>query len=174
MTVKVSIPGITAMRKAVEGNPRLNAAIANAWSTIYRAFARQRFDKLSKGGSVDGDSWKPLSPVTIKRRRKGRGSGSALVLRDTGAMFAAMQPGTTGGILQQQNQPLGVTIYLGGGKSYKSGPTLTEVATFHHHGRGRLPAREILAKPSRDIIERMAAVAHQIVSRGLNDAKGGA
>jgi phage virion morphogenesis protein len=34
----------------------------------------------------DGNAWEPLSDVTKERRRQGRGSGSAEILRDTGLL----------------------------------------------------------------------------------------
>ena len=34
--------------------------------------------------------WRPLSPVTIARRRRGRGGGCPQILRDTGRLFASV------------------------------------------------------------------------------------
>lgn len=169
ITVKIKMPGIAKLRRQLEGNERLNGAIADAWSTLYRSWARQRFDKLSKGGSVDGDSWKPLAPATIKRRRKGRGSGNAAILRDTGALFAAMQPSVSGGLLSSSTlRPVGVRVELAGPARHKSGPSLVEIATFHHEGGKRFPAREILVRPDQATIDKMVAVAGRIITRELN------
>jgi hypothetical protein len=158
--VKVSIPGLARLRKAVLNNPALSRAISGAWSTIYRSYVRQRFAKFSRGG---GD-WAPLSAATLAGRRKGKGSGNAAILRDTGAMFASLNPSLgSGGLLQSIPRPMGFTAVLGGSQTYKSGPTLTEVASYHHHGDGNLPERVILAQPDRATIANMGEHAHRIM-----------
>ena len=163
--VTVKVPGIDRMRKALVNNPRLSTSIAKAWSTLYRAFIRQRFHKFSRGG---GD-WAPLKASTLKRRRKGKGTGEAAILRDTGALFAALQP-TTGfeGLIQSTPRPLGFTAFLGGGKSYKTGATLVQIAEYHHFGEGRLPARAILVQPDITVIDRMGKVGVKILTDELN------
>lgn len=162
--VKVEIEGLKRLRKQVDRNPALGKEIANAWSIIYRAFTRQRFHRFSRGG---GD-WAPLAESTLKRRRKGSGEGNAAILRDTGAMFAALQPALgSAGLLQSEPRPLGFTAFLGGTQSYANGPTLVEVAEFQHKGGGRLPSREILVQPDVGIIKQMSAKAKQIVAKLL-------
>lgn len=167
MSIKVTIktPGLDRMRKAIKNNPRLSSSIVNAWSIIYRAYIRQRFLRLSRGGG----EWPPLKQSTIKARRKGKGDGSPAILRDTGALMASLQPSLgTGGLIQQTPRPLGFTAFLGGGGTYKSGPTLTQVATWQHEGAGRLPARPILVQPDATTIDRMGQVGLRIVTDELN------
>ena len=36
------------------------------------------------------NAWAPLSPMTIANRRKGKGTGSPMILRDTGALFRSI------------------------------------------------------------------------------------
>lgn len=40
--------------------------------------------------------WKPLSEMTIAMRRKGRGTGTAKILRDTGTLMNSISPGRFG------------------------------------------------------------------------------
>jgi hypothetical protein len=163
LEIQVNVGGLEKLRKAVLANPALGRAIAHAWELVYRSFTRLRFAKFSKGG---GD-WAPLKPSTLKRRRGG--GGNAAILRDTGAMFASLQPTTdSGSILQSTALPFGLRMDLEGAKSYANGPTLAEVATYHHKGGGRLPAREILVKPDQKTIESMASHAKRIVVKHAN------
>jgi len=164
--VRVKIDGLKRLRQQVVNNPALGKAIAGAWSTIYRAFTRQRFYKNSRGG---GD-WPPLSQRTIDARRKGKGSGSPAILRDTGTMFAAIQPNLdSNGLLQSRPRPLGFTAFLGGHRTYKDGATLVQVAEFHHKGSGHLPKRTILVIPGANTIKQMATKAKQIALKFMGD-----
>lgn len=56
---------------------------------------RQNF--LAQGRPVE---WKPLSPLTIALRRKGRtkGMGGPRILRDTGTLYNSIQPGRAGSL----------------------------------------------------------------------------
>lgn len=164
--VKVKIDGLARLRKAAFHNPALGREVAGAWSIIYRAFTRMRFFKLSRGG---GD-WPPLKASTLRQRRKGKGEGTAAILRDTGALFASLQPDLgTGGLIQSEPRPLGFTAFLGGGQTYQSGPTLAEVATWHHTGAGNLPVREILVQPAPPTIAQMGRKAKEIMVKFLKD-----
>ena len=40
----------------------------------------------TQGQKATGSGWKPLSPVTIEMRRKGKGTASAKILEDTGML----------------------------------------------------------------------------------------
>ena len=156
--VKVAIDGLQRIRKAILNNAPLAREISQAWEIVYRSFVRLRFHKQSRGGG----EWPALKPSTLRRRRK-QGAGAA-ILRDTGALFASIQPTlSSGGLLQSEPRPLGFTIFLGGGGTYNNGPTLTEVATYHHEGGGRLPKREILVAPDRETIRKMSQHAHRIL-----------
>ena len=50
------------------------------------------FDNFTQDGKLatNGAGWRPLSPVTIAKRRKGKGRGSVKILRDTGIMRAGV------------------------------------------------------------------------------------
>lgn len=168
MQASVNIEGLKRLRKAVDANPALGRDIAKAWEIIYRSFTRLRFLRLSRSGG--GGEWPALKPSTIARRRKGKGKGSAAILRDTGMMFASLQPSLGGnGLLQSEPLPVGFTAFLGGDQQYKNGPTLQQVAVWQHKGAGRLPARPILAVPESSTIAQMSAKAKQIAVKYLND-----
>lgn len=162
--IKIDVEGLKRLRKAIASNPAIGRAIADAWSTIYRGFTRSRFYKFSRGG---GD-WPGLKASTLRSRR-GSGVGAA-ILRDTNAMFASLQPELGGsGLMQSTPLPgLGFRAVLSSGTTYKSGTTLSDVASFHHHGAGRLPVRRILVAPDRRTIENMSEHGHRIVVKVLN------
>lgn len=165
IVVKLKLDGLDRLKKAALSNPALGAAIGNAWSIIYRSFTRMRFYKLSRGGS----EWPALKPSTLKRRRKG--GGGAAILRDTGALFAALQPSLgTGGLLQSTPlKPIGFKGELKSAASYKGGPSLADVASYHHHGEGRLPVREILAQPDEAALRQMKQHGKRIMVKHLGD-----
>ncbi len=76
--------------------------------------------------------WKPLSPVTIERRRKSKQKRHAYIvgpqiLRDTGRLFASVTGSTHDAVRQ-----VGPTVMVLG--------TRVEYATVHQLGRRRMPA----------------------------------
>lgn len=142
---------------------------------------RRRFAVLSRGGSFNGERWKPLKPSTIAGRRFGKGragqtiggarqkaiqrarkartqkqatqivrtlkrtaaaAGSVAILRDTGTLFAALDKGAPGNVLTRI--PGGVAIGFGGAASHPAGPTIGEIAGYHHRGAGKNPRRRVV------------------------------
>lgn len=162
--VEVKMPGIDRMLKIV-ADQKIGERVANAWVTIYRSFVRQRFARLSRGGG----EWAPLKPSTIKRRRGG--GGNAAILRDTGAMFAGLQPSLGGSSLLKSSplKPVGFVATLESARQYKSGAGLADVAGYHHHGEGNLPARPILVQPPASTVNQMATKGQEIIAKALND-----
>jgi len=59
------------------------------WSIFGFKDIQQHF----KDQSGSKGKWKPLSPITIERRRKGKGKGSAQILQDTGSLRNSLRPG---------------------------------------------------------------------------------
>lgn len=126
------------------------------WAARYRAFAKRRFVKASRG---DG-TWKDLSPVTKKRRRKARrghkGPRVFAILRDTGTLFAALEPrlenpGSLKKLLQK-----GVRVGYGGSAKHPSGGlTIARLAEIHNRGLGRVPQRKIIVTPDRKTMDTM-------------------
>lgn len=126
-------------------------AAMKQWAARYRGFLQERFVKFSRGG---GD-WKPLAESTLARRRKGRGSsrfaaGTVAILRDTGTLFASLDPvfRSAPGQLEKQDS-FGVDVGFGGPQLHPSGQgvTVADVASFHQTGGPRLPKREIVVDP---------------------------
>ena len=153
------------------------------WGVRYRSFAQERFDRFSKGG---GDWKPLSKSTLHARRRKGfkvyrrnkagkrvrrgvrRGAKSEVgqrpaILRDTGSLFNALEPQAIGkpGALQQRI-PYGIRVGFGGPakpramRGKKSKATIAEIASYHQKGSGRLPKREIIVDPPRQVTERMA------------------
>lgn len=169
--VTVEVPGLTKIRQAVLDSPQLAKDIVGVWKQIYRSFIRQRFVSFSRGG---GD-WPPLKPSTLAKRRKGKGSGTAAILRDTGLLFASLQPGVEGtGLLQATDRPLGFTAFMDSKQTYAKGGgvSLGDVANFHQTGAGRLPVRKIIDVPDRDTVAQMGEKAHKIITGQINRRAG--
>ena len=182
-TTKVNLKGLDQFLNELDHDLRAGgqltggSPISNAikqWAVRYRSFIQERFVLFSRGG---GD-WAPLKPATIKRRRKGRGSGLiAAILRDTNTMFAALNPEFTGkpGAIQEKI-PFGVRVGFGGpGRYSKRGKvgkaTIADIASFHQRGAGHLPKREIIVEPSQKVVDLMAEDMRRALKRLAEDAK---
>lgn len=65
------------------------------WRTPLGMIATQMYravmENFRRQGTED-EPWKPLSPVTIKMRRKGKGRGSPRILQDTGTLMGSIIP----------------------------------------------------------------------------------
>ena len=76
--------------------------------------------------------WRPLSPVTIARRRKGpNASISDKILQDTGKLKGSFNTGKPGNVFKLTNKE----VTVGSNVQY---------AATHEHGRGKVPQRKIL------------------------------
>jgi hypothetical protein len=150
--------------KLLEKVPR---SVYNQWAARYRSFAQERFVKFSRGKGT----WPPLAPSTIARRRKGRGrrrdaQGRAIgkrarvvaILRDTGTLFAALDVHFTRNPGQlQKDLPHGVQVGFGGpGKHPKAPMSVADLASIHHFGLGRVPARPIIVDPPNKVLNQMS------------------
>jgi hypothetical protein len=79
------------------------------------------------------------------------------ILRDTGMLFNALDPNVEGrpGALSR-DVPFGIEVGYGGPGRYPGGgPSISDIASFHNEGGGRLPKREIIVAPSEQVIEAM-------------------
>jgi len=151
-----------------------------AWGEFYRSWAKLRFSKQSRGGG----EWPPLSPATIRGRRKGKGKklkvkrrggkteemsvgqGTVRILYDTGTLIGALDPKLnveSGGV--QENIPFGITVGYGGSSKHEKFPnTIAGLAAIHQAGNEKLPARPIIVTPPDD------ANCIRKMSRALADA----
>ena len=157
--VTVNLTGLRILKRSVQAEVMSGQAgplndVVKKWAIRYRSFVQRRFDKYSRGG---GD-WPSLSPSTIAGRRRGTGQGGPSILRDTGTLFAALTPlwdSPPGGI--NQIIPGGVRVGFGGTGAHPTGlTTVAEIANFHQEGSGRLPKREIIVDPTRDVLDACA------------------
>ncbi len=180
-TVTIDLGPLRKYRSALESDFRLraNGPVRKAfkqWGARYRSFLRERFDKYSKGG---GD-WAPLSPKTIARRRKGRGSrrfavGSIAILRDKGIMFAALDPvfKNKPGQLQEDIQ-FGIRVGFGGAAPHGDDKiTVAQLAEIHHSGLGNVPARVIVVAPDTTTQQGMASDMERAHNQMVKDSGAG-
>jgi hypothetical protein len=136
-TVTVNLAGLNKFAGQV---PVRMKVILQKWTVRYRIFIQRRFDQYSKGG---GD-WPPL------KYRHGT------ILRDTNTLFTAMSP--------TLNPPPGsvnifgpdsVEIGFGGSAAHPGGPTVRQIAEWHHSGAGNLPIRQIIVVPPQYVLDGM-------------------
>lgn len=157
LNFKFDFSGIERLKQKLTNNPAAMAEIRTAFALLYRSFVRKRFDKASKH---DG-TWAELAPSTIRRRRRGRGTGSPSILRDHGTMFAATNPSQgNSGIVQSLDRPLGIEVMLGGSPI----STLAQYAQEGDAARNR-PPRTILVDPPQEERDKMNEVAAKILTR---------
>lgn len=156
ITVVVDMSRLRRVAAAVRDQDGPLRKVYKQWAARMRGFLQERFDTFSKGG---GD-WAPLAVSTIKGRRKGKKKSKKgpTILRDTGILFAALQPefvGTPGAV--EEDVPFGVMVGYGGPAPHGDGPvSIAEIAGFHQLGGPNLPRREIIVDPSPSVLTSMA------------------
>lgn len=153
MTVHVDLsPLIKFKERVLQKSGHVRVALKQ-WAAIYRGFIQERFDKYSKGGG----NWRALSPVTIAGRRKGSGvSAVATILRDTGTLFVALDPGKLNPGAIEKHTAFGVTVGYGGSGSHPKGKmTIAKLAAIHDQGLGRMPQRQIIVGPDAKTLKLM-------------------
>jgi len=111
--------------------------VMKKWAARYRSSVRRRFVKMSKGG------WPKL-----KHKRKRGARSSALILRDTGNLLAALAIKFTGkpGALEK-TIPFGIRVGYGGSGVHPTDGRITvaRLAQIHQSGLGKgNPKREII------------------------------
>lgn len=133
------------------------------WGAVYRSFASERFDTYSKGGG----NWKPLSPQTIARRRKGSGTGLvAAILVDTAILKNALAPNLIKPGRFDEKIKGGIRVGYGGPDKHKGSTfTIARLARMHHEGKGRLPKREIIVEPDHKTVVKMIDVMEVAIRR---------
>lgn len=132
------------------------------WGIRYLAWIRRLFYIKSRGGTVEGVTWKALSPVTIRNRRsrrvrgaKGQKSRYAILVDRLGTIPKAMVPFQSGNIFKYIEG--GVRVGFGGSASHPDGrATIANIARWHNIGAGRrLPKRQILHMPNTTLTGKM-------------------
>lgn len=166
ITIDVDLSALKEYEERVDAelNHQRSGPVAKAmkqWAVRYRSFAQERFDKASKGGG----GWPPLSPATLRRRRKGKKAGrnraggnvagrnkagrlvdsrgrfvravKASILRDMGILFAVLSPTFSGKPGQlEQNIPYGIRVGFGGPHKHASGGSATIADIASFHNNG--------------------------------------
>ena len=152
------------------------------WQALYVGYLRQRFVRLSRGGG--GGEWPGLKQSTINQRRHGHrggykrgtrararaaasGGGQVAILRDTGILFATLEPmlGAVPGKVAR-HIPYGIQAGIGGPARHPGGrATIADIAFFHQTGAGNLPERKIIVDPPRAVIARMERVLDAAIKR---------
>lgn len=166
------------------------------WGVRYLEFVRRRYLRLSRSGG--GADWRPLSPLTIAKRRRGRpgsssvrapgggrrfveGVGQAAILVDTASLFAALNIGAPGSLFQFTEHG---TVRVGFGpvphKDRDGGSSMTfaQLAVIHNFGAKSsingvpvvIPARPILVAPDRATLDGMLSDAQRAVRRVMEQA----
>lgn len=163
-SVQVKLGGkLEKYRKLVsEGTPTTLRRVFDSWNRIFGAFIRGRFVRASRG---DG-TWRRLAPSTIARRRKGRATGAAAILRDTNLLFLNLVPTLSGAMAVENDAPkFSATFKFGGDTVYPDGDgvTTSDVASFHQEGGPNLPQRKIIVPPDEITRQKMAEAAKRII-----------
>lgn len=141
-------------------NQRLRDRVMDAWEIIYRTFIRDRFERFSRGGG----NWRALKPDTVRRK------GSSLILRDTDRLFRDLTPiRDNSGALQIRRHGFRMTAFLGAGRSYPTGITTGDVASFHNEGDEHLPRRRVIVQPDPRTLTTMSNKGKEIVVKALNE-----
>lgn len=174
--VKLDLATLDRLRRAA-ADPLSSPSVSDALTQIggrMETFTKRRFDKNSRGG---GD-WKPLAASTIAGRRppnpRNRSRDSALsvgrtrsgklkptnrrvaILVDTRQMRKGLELGFPGNVRAKfaASGRFGVRYGIQGG-NHKGGMTIGRLASIHHNGNARLPARKIVVRPDAATVSRM-------------------
>jgi hypothetical protein len=186
--VKVKLGGQLDKLRRAASNPATIQKMFLQWSRIYGAFIRRRFNTYSRGG---GD-WPALALSTVLRRRKGKrvdkkrsslardtskagkgrlvqAGGTVTILRDTGLLFAQLDPQllNPGPVQSSGRHVFKATVEFGGTAKYPDGKaTVTDILSFHQRGGGRLPRRKILVDPDEKTLKQLATSGKRILLNG--------
>ncbi len=98
-------------------------------------------------------TWAPL-----KRKRKRGQLKHAAILRDTGTLFAALDVQFRRAPGQHQKEiPHGVQVGFGGPARHPRAPmSVSDLASIHHFGLGRVPERPIIVEPPQEVLDQMS------------------
>lgn len=158
--IALQLSGLTKATKTLSDARAMESEVLEPVVSEYRAFVLKRFDKFSRGGG----NWPPNSPQTQKRK------GSTAILVDTRAMrlgLAADGIGMTD--LKTLSGRVRMTFSFTSPEAHPKSKKLTisDLASIHHAGQGRVPARPILARPTPDVRLRMATRGIESIARSF-------
>lgn len=129
--------------------------------------ALQRLRAHFDAGFIDAKTYKRrLRPAQRKFEKEAAriraGEGNYAILRDTGTLFAALQPAFTQGPGQFEGRVIGgIRVGYGGPHAHPTkengrSATIADIAMFHDQGDG-VPKREIIVMPDQPTVDAMAA-----------------
>ena len=102
---------------------------------MYKRIGVKLLNEISntfKEEAHEGEKWKSLSEVTIKRRRKGKGTGKPKILQDTGTLKRSF-------VLKVDN----IKVIVG---------TPVEYSYKHEFGEERIPQRKMLPSYKKGLV----------------------
>lgn len=123
---------------------------------MYTAFVLSEFDRKSRGGG----GWRPLKQETINAK------GSSAILVDKRALRQGLATSITVTTRTSPRFAL-IAAFKGKKKHRRSKLTISDLATIHHYGLGRVPSRKILVRPNKATVARMTTVIMRGVSIAL-------
>lgn len=137
--------------RAANSFPETREAVKET-KDLYTGFILRRFDKFSRGS---GD-WRKLQPATVERK------GSSAILVNTRLMRLGLAIAITveviAGLLLQMRPKSGK-------KHPPSGLSIADIASIHHLGLGRVPARKIFVRPDRQTALRITATWYMALAK---------
>jgi len=171
-TVTIDLGPLVKFKTALENDLRRSSnkhirAAFKKWAARYRAFLRERYSILSRGGG----EWPPLATSTLLGRRGYRAAlkkatkkkkfvaPKVAILIDTGTLFGSLDPVFKGKPGQFEHDiDYGISVGYGGNGPHPSSPALTvqQIAMFHQKGGPRLPQRTIIVPPDQITMDGMA------------------
>lgn len=146
-----------------------NAVMEDALNEVaseFRAMMMKRYKAYSRGG---GD-WKPLSKITLEKRRKGRGKGKDAILIDTSGLIQAVGVMTHVGA-ENKIDGTHITIGFSDQTHDEGGDTYNQIANLHQNGgwteidgkRVFVPQRKILVEPDAGQTKKLERIAAKII-----------
>lgn len=164
-TVKINIKPLQRFAREV-GSLRSGPGrrMLRQWGVRYLGFVRRRFVRFGRGGG----NWRKLADSTIRRRRSGSGrsaAGSPAILRDTGTLLGALNPGGLGNLLK--DIPRGIRVGFSGAARHPGGSaSIADIAGFHNVGGrgGNPPQRAILVEPDGKTVRGMITDARRAMT----------
>lgn len=155
-SVKVDLGKLKAVREANKPDGDQMTRWKKRSARRYRSFLQKRFDRFSRGGG----NWKKTARVL---------SGAAqFILRKTHTLFRALSPIYRGlpGQFERITKNTIQTGYGGQARHPNSKITVAKLARVHNNGLGIVSQRQIVVRPSSEVVRDITADLDRTVKRG--------
>lgn len=124
MQISIQIDGIKEVQQSLKLTADKLRNLRQFWTSVGLYVQKQTIsERFNKEQSPDGQKWKPLSPATIKRKKRHK-NGNMKILHDTGELRRSI-------------------AYEASNNSVRIGSKL-KYARTHQFGRGKIHARPFL------------------------------